>query len=318
MDKQKSLRISFCTTCKNRGHHLAETLPKNLEATKDYPNAEFVILDYGDDNGIEGKTIKEWLIEKFPEEIASGRIRYARTEQEHFKMAHAKNMAHRLGTGDVLVNLDADNVMGAGFAKWLDKKFDEDKKFAYCSDRDKFKEKILHKNSLEGVSGRIAISSDTFHQMHGYDEHLNAWGGDDTNMIARAHQSQVEFVAIPPKYWGNVISHNLQSRIDNLAELDKQKSITNLTKREGISYQIHCLLRAANVAKKAPQNGANPDGYFGCGNVTLLNHDFSETRRNLEPQPHPKWQEKPSPNMGEKFWSRQMDAELNSGYHSRG
>lgn len=315
MDKEKSLRISFCTTCKNRGHHLAETLPKNLEATKDYPNAEFVILDYGDDNGIEGKTIKEWLIEKFPEEIASGRIRYARTEQEHFKMAHAKNMAHRLGTGDVLVNLDADNVMGAGFAEQSNTILLKHPKSILRFTTLQRISLTLQGRPSRGTGGRIAIPTEFFYKINGYDEaERNSWGDDDKDLIGRGIAEGLIPRQLRAFLLGNALEHSDLVRVENMSPQDSATSSRRLKKRANTQTIISHIL-----TENKPRNShANPDGDFGCGEVTLLNCDFSETKRNLETQVHPQWQEKPSPNMGEKFWSYQMDAELNSGYHSRG
>lgn len=47
--------IAFCTTCKGRSYHLRQTLPQNLAANADYPTVKFIILDYEDQDGLDGK-----------------------------------------------------------------------------------------------------------------------------------------------------------------------------------------------------------------------------------------------------------------------
>ena len=107
-------RIAFCTTCKGRLQHLMQTIPENLKDNASYRNAVFVVVDYGGQD-----KLAEFCSENYPEEVKSGRlVVYTYPSQEPFKMAHAKNMAHRLGIlegGDILCNLDADNFLGPRF-----------------------------------------------------------------------------------------------------------------------------------------------------------------------------------------------------------
>src|SRR6202035_2624245 len=103
--------LVFCTTCKNRTAHLRETLPRNL---RDNPDSRFVVLDYNSQDDL-----LEFL-GSFSGQIADGQLSvYSFRGWPKFRMAHAKNMAHRLGIlegGRILVNLDADNFAGANFS----------------------------------------------------------------------------------------------------------------------------------------------------------------------------------------------------------
>ena len=103
--------IAFCITCKGRTQHLRETLPKNLA---DNPRSKFIVLDYNSNDGL-----LEYIRKEHGGEIHSGRlVVYSYPAGHQFKMAHAKNMAHRLGIlegGDILCNLDADNFLGPRF-----------------------------------------------------------------------------------------------------------------------------------------------------------------------------------------------------------
>src|ERR1044072_6302434 len=112
------MKISFCTTCMGRLHHLKETIFANIEANADHPDIEFVVLNYNSPDGLH-----EWVKENI------GRLKNVAYFREisvtRWRMPHAKNMAHLLATGDVVCNLDADNFTGKGYASLLAKKFTE-------------------------------------------------------------------------------------------------------------------------------------------------------------------------------------------------
>jgi len=284
------LRISFCTTCMGRLEHLKETLPQNLANTVDYPNAEFVILAYGD------RKVFNWVKANFPEEIKQERIKLAYTKQEYFRMSHAKNMAHRLGDGDVLVNLDADNVLEKGFAQWLDSEFKEGShKLVRVSSRDAFVERRIHGKEVQGIGGRLAIHKHSYEKLHGYDEKINAWGGDDIQLEARATSIGMKKVAIPTDLYGRVIKHTNVERYENMSHSDQEKSIKSL----GSDSQKNVFLRRLNTAailaglKKSSYatnlEAANPDGLYGCGEVSVLQRDGREETLDLAPKPHSEW-----------------------------
>lgn len=119
-------KVALCTTCKGRLQHLQETLPANLAANEDVSPEEcvFVLLDYNDKDGL-----SSWVREKMARHLQSGRLVYYRfTEPTPFRMAHSKNLAHRLGMregADILVNVDADNFTGRGFARYVLGEFQE-------------------------------------------------------------------------------------------------------------------------------------------------------------------------------------------------
>ena len=49
----KYLKVSLCTTVMDRLHDLERTLPKNMEDNSDYPNMEYVVLDYNSQDSLE-------------------------------------------------------------------------------------------------------------------------------------------------------------------------------------------------------------------------------------------------------------------------
>jgi hypothetical protein len=111
----KELQIAFCTTCKGRTPHIRETLPVNLHGNA---RARFVLVNYNSPDQLD-----DLLRERHMGDIDSGRLSvYRFTEPGPFRMAHAKNLAHRLAISegaDILVNLDADNFAGQAFDAYV-------------------------------------------------------------------------------------------------------------------------------------------------------------------------------------------------------
>ena len=169
------MNVVFCTTCKGRTQHLEKTLPKNMH---DNPNAKFVLVDYGSQDHLQ-----DWLRENQPHWEEQLTV-YSYIGYHPFKMAHAKNMAHRcamLEGADVLVNLDADNFTGPGFVSYLDHNMTEFPGSFMWARMIKDDEGRLPR----GISGRIAVSKHAFLNAGGYDEKFDTWGPDDKDFTAR-------------------------------------------------------------------------------------------------------------------------------------
>jgi hypothetical protein len=193
--------LIFCTTCKGRTQHLKLTLPQNLI---DNPEARFVVLGYNDQD-----SLAEYLKASHAQDIASGRLTvYQYRDNVPFRMAHAKNMAHRCGImegGDILVNLDADNYTGNGFAKYLLDKFQsKDNIFMWSL-------MIKGTGMPRGISGRIAIRRGDFFLAGGYDEKYETHSPDDKDFNARLRRLGVEGVEIDGRFL-LAINHNDRMR----------------------------------------------------------------------------------------------------------
>lgn len=173
------MKISFCTTCKGRRSDLEKTLPRNL-LDNVRSNAEFVVLDYASDDGV-----GDWLKEKYSAQILTGFLVYYRAAgQKFFHMAHAKNCAHRLATGDILCNLDADNFTGGRFVDHIYEQFEAGFE-------------LLFSTTGTGSHGRVVISRDRFFALGGYDEHLCGYGWDDNDLTARARAAGAKATELP-------------------------------------------------------------------------------------------------------------------------
>jgi Sulfotransferase domain len=173
--------IVFCTTCKKRVQHLEKTLQRNLEDNAGYPNCKFVILDYDSPDHL-----LEYLKSTYALPIKNGYLTvYSFRDPTPFKVAHAKNMAHRLGIiegGDILVNLDADNFTGPGFAQFIADQFAKAKEDIFLWAR-----MIQHgpDRLARGINGRLVVTAKEFMNVGGYDERFAVWSPDDKDFNLR-------------------------------------------------------------------------------------------------------------------------------------
>ncbi len=185
--------IAFITTCKGRVEHLRRTLPKNLADNADYPNCKFIVIDYCDPG-----PLRTYLWINHAADMKSGRLvvysyfggKAFREGPEDipFHMSHAKNMGPRCGImegAEILVTLDADNFTGPGFAHFIAAKFREPGIFL-CPDFWMIRN-LPHGplRPARGFYGRLAIRSQDFIKLGGYDEIFAVWGSEDADIIAR-------------------------------------------------------------------------------------------------------------------------------------
>ena len=179
--------IAMVTTCKGRTLHLERTLPQNLWDNASYPNVKFIVLNYSSPDDL-----MSYLRDQHMQDIESGRlVVYSYPGAEKFQMAHAKNMAHRLGIlegADILVNLDADNFTGAGFARYIAEQF-----YPPVSSDPRPQPIFLWGRMIKegegrlarGISGRIVVTKNAFLKAGGYDEKYTTWAPDDKDFNAR-------------------------------------------------------------------------------------------------------------------------------------
>lgn len=198
--------IVFCTTCKGRAAHIEKTLPKNLADNRDYPNAKFVIVDYTSPDHL-----KTYLQDNHRAALEDGRLAvYSYMHDGAFRMAHAKNLAHRLGIiegGEVLVNLDADNFTGPGFASGIAEVFEGRSDLFLWARMIQMGADRLPR----GVNGRIVVSARAYLAAGGYDEQFNTWSPDDKDFNLRLQRLGYQPMEIDRKYLDAVI-HNDKMR----------------------------------------------------------------------------------------------------------
>jgi len=216
----------------NRLHHLSNTLPKNLQIISSL-DSEIVVLDYGSTDGLH-----EWI-----QDLNSDNLKYFYTgEPQYFFAAHAKNVAHKLASGDILCNLDADNFLVPGYTEFLYESFSKDRNIIIPSSP-------TDPDGNNGTCGKIAVTKEAFYSVNGYDESQNeGWGWDDTNFQYRARMHNNLTIVPCVVTFNKAISHSNEERVVNYPNKNiletQQKSVDNLNEIEQQKRYV------ANVGKE--------------------------------------------------------------------
>ena len=198
-------KISVCTVCMNRLHHLRETVPANIADNLDYPYLEHIILDYNSGDGME-----EWARDALGAHIASGRVKYYKTlEPDFFNLSHSKNMVARLGTGDIICLVDADNYSGHGYTAWVNRVFEENGGNTILT--------TLRKNFIpfRDQGGKLAFSRNLFSGVKGFDESLVGYGIDDIDLVNRLEMAGGSRFFINNEAHLKFIGHSNGERLEN-------------------------------------------------------------------------------------------------------
>lgn len=198
-------KISFCTICMNRLHDLMVTLPVNIHHNRDYPNVEFVILNYNSQDKMD-----EWIRDYMVPYIEAGILVYVHTtEPKFYATSHSRNVAFRVATGDIVNDVDADNFTGPGFAQTLNLLAEvRPKKAAFSAAK-----RMTH--------GRIGFYKKEWLELGGYDEDLLGYGQEDNNLLFRAMATGCKLMWWG--YWKGRFTDRIQtSREDTVRYMDQK------------------------------------------------------------------------------------------------
>jgi glycosyltransferase involved in cell wall biosynthesis len=198
-------KISFCVTSMNRLHHLSQTLSRNLADNRSYPNLEVVLLDYNSSDGLE-----KWTKEHMLGWIDAGRLIYFRTiDHAHFRRSHARNLAFRLATGDIVCTVDADNFTGPGFAHYVNERFS---RYEDIYLRPDFEGAHLR---LRDVFGRVCLRKADFLSIESYDEGIVEYGYEDVDLCSRLEKRGLKPKFIEDDRFLRYIEHSNRERVAN-------------------------------------------------------------------------------------------------------
>jgi hypothetical protein len=191
------MKISLCIACMGRAHHVKETLPKNLEDNADWPDTEFVMVDYNSKDDLE-----VWMMDFLRTSPMAKKVAYYRERTvRYYEGSHSKNLAHLLATGDVVMNLDADNFTGVGYAEGLSKLFEPGRRIV-----------AVNGSKNPNMGGRVGLRKDDFLRLRGYDEKLHGQGWHDVDLHHRAIASGCE--EVPMKWPCQIpIQHSNEERM---------------------------------------------------------------------------------------------------------
>ncbi len=194
----KEYKVSICTTIMDRLSDLKQTLPQNIQDNLDYPNVEFVVLDYNSKVDDVGK----WIQSAMMDHIKSGKLIYCRTEgPEFFDMSHSRNVAFLAASGDIVNNVDADAFTlpteKYGFATYINKLANEQP------------EKAIFAKSRQLLRGRLGFYRKEFIELlGGYDEtNLKYYGNDDANLQNRAWELNFKMMPFRGQFCGIIPDH---------------------------------------------------------------------------------------------------------------
>jgi glycosyltransferase involved in cell wall biosynthesis len=163
--------MSLITICKNRLHHLKQTLPAMLAQS----NTEVIVVDYGCEQGTAA-----WVRDQHPH----ARIVEVRDDAE-FCAARARNLGAMQASGDILFFIDADVLLQTDLGVWA---------------REAVKPGHYYRqSSRRGWSfvGTFICNNTDFQRLEGYDEAFRLWGGEDMDFYERLNRLGVTARPLP-------------------------------------------------------------------------------------------------------------------------
>lgn len=226
------MKISFCTTSMNRLFHIEQTYINNIKNSISYENVEFILLDYGSQDNIE-----TWAKDNLKNFIEEGLVSFYQTKEPKFWVAaHAKNIAHKMASGDILINLDSDVYIPENFCDYIKSCFSKNIILSFDS-------KDMDNN--DGCAGMIGARKEHFYSVNGYDENIYlGWGFDDLNYQFRCRMKNDLELLVCPKII-KCISHDNEIR-------NKNCQLKNIEATRLISKNIteDCALKQDYIANK--------------------------------------------------------------------
>lgn len=160
--------VALCTATMNRLWQLKNALPLTLVHAYPFKDSCRVhVVDMGSTDGT-----LEWLLRYCRWAIEIGLLRVYRAEEKKWHACIGKNTAHIQAKEDILVNVDGDNLIGAGFLEDVCKRFQDG-----CA--------VAQYELGGGTCGRIALRREDFLYIGGYDEDAHPMGAQDTDLVLR-------------------------------------------------------------------------------------------------------------------------------------
>jgi predicted glycosyltransferase involved in capsule biosynthesis len=171
-----------------RLNDLEKTFLKNLPALAFY-DCEFILVNYNSPD-----IMHEWVMDNLSKYIKAGSVVYRWTKKPYFfNFSHSKNVSHKLASGDILVNLDADNYLSMQYIDRILEIFEHN---SQCHGMPTVIYPKPNKDNMSGL-GRIAISRELFYEINGYNERFEGYGYEDIDLINRCRQTDSFVVGLP-------------------------------------------------------------------------------------------------------------------------
>jgi hypothetical protein len=227
------MRIGFCTAAMNRRWQLEKTLPENLASLRG--SGHFLALvDYNSSDGL-----CEMVQARLAGHVEDGTLLYFHTvEPRGFHASLAKNLGHRLALQrepDVLFNLDADNFIAPETIAALEGLFGGERRACFHN---------WSRQWTDGSFGRIAMRSDDWVALGGYDESFLPMTWQDVDLLLRARAVGLEYVA----------AHPARAAVENTQD-DKIRNLAERPGEEGAAERPADLLKILNRENMARSFG---------------------------------------------------------------
>ena len=159
----------------NRLYQLKQTLSHNLQVLRE--DEEICLVNYNSMDGLD-----EWIKDNFVEYIENKKLIYFYTIQpKSFHASKSKNLAHRLGNGEWLFNLDTDNFISHTSRK----KLKNPKNDYYLWEM---------RPMRSDTTGRICLRKEHFYKIGGYDETFYPIGYQDMDLIKMLELNSIKCV----------------------------------------------------------------------------------------------------------------------------
>jgi hypothetical protein len=172
-----------------------------------YPNVDFVLLNYNSSQD----DMDEWVKENLMGYIEKGVLNYYHTtEPQFYSMTHSRNVAFKLGQGDIVNNVDADHYTNPAHGHPL--KY-QDTKTDYCFAEwinvlaNHQPERAVFLKSKQKNRGRLGFYKKDFLWLGGYDEDLKGYGFDDCDLLNRALCAGFTCVFFTGSYFSHTPDH---------------------------------------------------------------------------------------------------------------
>jgi glycosyltransferase involved in cell wall biosynthesis len=172
-------QFSLITACKDRLHHLKETLPQNCRLE----NTEVIVVDYD----CPQKT-REFVRSEFPE------VKVVEVDDRPtFNASIARNLGARVASGSSFIFVDADIALSTDLVR-----------AASQMPSDKFGTFDF----LNDVRGTCVVSREAFDAIGGYDEVMEGYCGEDLDFYYRLRLVGYDGHVFAKDYVSKVIGHS--------------------------------------------------------------------------------------------------------------
>lgn len=211
-----SSRVSLITTCKNRLHHLQQTLPLMARQSA----TEVIVVDYGCQQGT-----GSWVREHYPQV----RVLVV-ADSPDFCAARARNQGAAAASGDYLFFVDADIFLHQDVGLWASQNICPGAYYRAPLDK-----------GLEAW-GTFLCRREDFVRAGGYDEAFRLWGGEDLELYGQLDTGGLTMAPLPEGCL-SVISHGDDER--QLGALKSRQLMIQV-------HRVYCLAKE-DIAKLTGQ-----------------------------------------------------------------